>query len=67
MLRIEHKLLLNLATPIEEEQLAFQAGGAGLELAGEWTIDSFTSHVAALDLVPSASDPRLCASRPARK
>jgi L-alanine-DL-glutamate epimerase-like enolase superfamily enzyme len=47
------------ATPIEDEQLAFQAGGAGLELAGEWTIDSFTSHVAALDLVPSASDPRL--------
>jgi L-alanine-DL-glutamate epimerase-like enolase superfamily enzyme len=42
------------ATPIEDEQLAFQAAGAGLELAGEWTIDSFTSHVATLDLVANS-------------
>jgi len=47
------------ATPIEDEQLAFQAGGARLELAGDWTIDSFCSHVATLDLVPAASDPQM--------
>jgi L-alanine-DL-glutamate epimerase-like enolase superfamily enzyme len=43
------------ATPIEDEQAAFQAAGATLELAGEWTIDSFSAHVAALELVPSSS------------
>jgi L-alanine-DL-glutamate epimerase-like enolase superfamily enzyme len=43
-------------SPIEDEQLALPAGGAGLELVGEWTIDSFASQVAALDLVAS-SDP----------
>ena len=47
------------ATPIEGEQLAFQAGGTGLELAGEWTLESFTSHVAALDLVMASSDPQM--------
>jgi hypothetical protein len=47
-------------TPIEDEQLAFQAGGAGLELAGEWTLDSFASYVATLDLpAVSTSDPRM--------
>jgi len=39
------------ATPIEAEQLAFQQDGRVLELAGEWTIDSFSAHVAKLDLV----------------
>ena len=39
------------AAPIEDEELAAQGGGAPLELAGEWTIDSFSSHVATLELV----------------
>lgn len=43
------------ATPIEEEQLALQKAGPTLELAGEWTIDSFSSHVAALDLLPEST------------
>jgi L-alanine-DL-glutamate epimerase-like enolase superfamily enzyme len=47
------------ATPIEEEQLAFQAGGARLEVAGGWTIDSFTSHVATVDMVTASSDPQM--------
>ena len=41
------------ATPIEDEQLAFAE--ARLELAGDWTIDSFSSHVAGLGLVPEAT------------
>jgi L-alanine-DL-glutamate epimerase-like enolase superfamily enzyme len=49
------------ATPIEDEQLAFQSDGAALDLAGEWTIDSFTSHVAGLDLVVASSDPQMAA------
>jgi hypothetical protein len=47
------------ATPIEDEQLAFQAAGATLELAGEWTIDSFSAHVAALEMPPASSDPQM--------
>jgi hypothetical protein len=47
------------ATPVEEEQLSFQAGGVGLDLAGDWTIDSFTSHIAGLDLVIASSDPQV--------
>ena len=43
------------ATPIEEEQLAVQEAGPTLELAGEWTIDTFSSHVAALELVPASA------------
>jgi L-alanine-DL-glutamate epimerase-like enolase superfamily enzyme len=43
------------ATPIEDEQLAFQGAGATLGLAGEWTIDSFSAHVATLELVPPSS------------
>jgi L-alanine-DL-glutamate epimerase-like enolase superfamily enzyme len=39
------------ATPIEAEQLAFQQDDRVLELAGEWTIDSFSAHVATLELV----------------
>jgi L-alanine-DL-glutamate epimerase-like enolase superfamily enzyme len=39
------------ATPIEAEQLAFQRAEPNLELAGEWTIDSFSAHLATLDLV----------------
>jgi hypothetical protein len=49
------------ATPLEEEQLAFQTGGTRLDLAGEWTIESFTSHVASLDLVATSSDPQMSA------
>jgi len=40
------------ATPIEEDQLAFQEAAATLPVAGEWTIDSFSSHLATLDLYP---------------
>jgi hypothetical protein len=47
------------ATPIEDAQLAFQAGGPTLDLAGEWTIDSFSSHVATLDMDTASSDPRM--------
>jgi hypothetical protein len=49
------------ATPVEDQQLAFQTGGATLDLAGEWTIDSFTSHVATLDMVMASSDPHMVA------
>jgi L-alanine-DL-glutamate epimerase-like enolase superfamily enzyme len=45
------------AAPIEEEQLAFQAGAVPLAVAGEWTIDSFSSHVAGLELV-ATDDPQ---------
>jgi L-alanine-DL-glutamate epimerase-like enolase superfamily enzyme len=41
------------ATPIEEDQLAFQEAAPTLPVAGEWTIDSFSSHLAALDLYPA--------------
>jgi L-alanine-DL-glutamate epimerase-like enolase superfamily enzyme len=44
------------ATPLEEEQLAFQRAERPLELAGEWTIDSFSDHVATLDLSLSAPE-----------
>jgi L-alanine-DL-glutamate epimerase-like enolase superfamily enzyme len=40
------------ATPIEAEQLAFQDRGANLPLAGQWTIDSFSDHLANLELIP---------------
>jgi len=35
------------------DQLAFRAAGPGLPLAGEWTLDSFSSHLERLDLFPS--------------
>jgi L-alanine-DL-glutamate epimerase-like enolase superfamily enzyme len=41
------------ATPIEEDQLAFQRAAPTLPVAGEWTIDSFSSHLATLDLYPA--------------
>jgi L-alanine-DL-glutamate epimerase-like enolase superfamily enzyme len=50
------------ATPVEEEQLALQAAGPMLELAGDWTIDSFSSHVATLELIPSSSEWRVLRS-----
>jgi hypothetical protein len=40
-------------TPTEPEQLAFQQAAATLALSGEWTIDSFSSHLATLELFPS--------------
>ena len=40
------------ATPIEEDQLAFLQDAPTLPIAGEWTIDSFSSHLATLDLYP---------------
>jgi len=39
------------ATPIEAEQLAFQERGASLPVAGRWTIDSFSAHLASLELI----------------
>jgi hypothetical protein len=39
-------------TPIEEDQLAFQEAIPTLPIAGEWTLYSFSSHLAALDLYP---------------
>jgi L-alanine-DL-glutamate epimerase-like enolase superfamily enzyme len=44
-------------TPIEEEQPVFRVDRAPLDLAGEWTLDSFVSHVAALDVTPVPADP----------
>jgi L-alanine-DL-glutamate epimerase-like enolase superfamily enzyme len=34
------------------DQFAFQAAGAQLRLAGDWTLASFSAHVARLDLFP---------------
>ncbi len=36
------------------DQLAFRAAGPALPLAGDWTLDSFSGHLARLDLFPSA-------------
>ena len=41
------------ATPVEEDQLAFQEAAPTLPVAGDWTLDSFSSHLAALDLYPT--------------
>ena len=41
------------ATPTEEDQLALQEATPTLPLAGDWTIDSFSSHLATLDLYPT--------------
>ena len=41
------------ATPVEEDQLAFQQAAPTLAIAGDWTIDSFSSHLATLDLYPA--------------
>ena len=35
------------------DQLAFRAAGPVLPLAGNWTLDSFSAHLAGLDLFPS--------------
>ena len=35
------------------DQLAFRAAGATLPLAGEWTLGSFSSHLAELDMFPT--------------
>lgn len=35
------------------DQLAFQASARALALAGDWTLDAFSTHLAALDLFPS--------------
>ena len=40
------------ATPIEEDQLAFQEAAPTLPVAGDWTVDSFSMHLATLDLYP---------------
>lgn len=47
------------ATPIEEEQLAFQRAGAQFQLSGQWTIESFSAHLAALELAPPGPYERL--------
>ena len=36
------------------DQLAFRAAGPVLPLAGEWTLDSFSAHLARLELFPFA-------------
>jgi hypothetical protein len=41
------------ATPIEDDQVAFQEAAPALSLAGDWTIGSFSSHLATLDLYPT--------------
>ncbi len=40
------------ATPIEEDQIAFQEAPPTLPVAGDWTVDSFSAHLATLDLYP---------------
>ena len=35
------------------DQLAFRAMGPGLPLAGEWTLETFSAHLATLELFPS--------------
>ena len=40
------------ATPIDEDQVAFQEAAPDQPVSGEWTIDSFSSHLATLDLYP---------------
>ena len=50
------------ATPIEEEQFAFQRSGTVLALAGEWTIDSFSAHLDTLDLLYGSDVPSQLAS-----
>jgi hypothetical protein len=40
------------ATPIEDDQLAFQEGAPTIPVAGEWTVNSFSKHLATLDLYP---------------
>lgn len=41
------------ATPIEADQLAFQQTPTKLPLTGAWTLDSFSFHLATLDLFPT--------------
>ena len=50
------------ATPVQEEQFAFQRSGTTLPLAGEWTIDSFSTHVGTLDLLYDPELPAQLAS-----
>ncbi|HUA02911.1 MAG TPA: hypothetical protein VMB27_03340 [Solirubrobacteraceae bacterium] len=40
------------ATPIEEDQIVFQEAAPTLPVAGDHTVDSFSSHLATLDLYP---------------
>src|SRR6516225_3197762 len=40
------------ATPVEDDQIAFQKAAPTLPVAGDWTVDSFSSHLATLDLYP---------------
>lgn len=40
-------------SPVEEEQLGSEEATPSLPIAGEWTIDSFSSHLAGLDLYPT--------------
>jgi L-alanine-DL-glutamate epimerase-like enolase superfamily enzyme len=40
------------ATPIEEDQVAFQEAPPTLPVVGDWTVDSFSAHLATLDLYP---------------
>jgi hypothetical protein len=44
------------ATPIESEQVAFQQAAPTLPLAGDSTVDSFSSHLATLELIPASSE-----------
>jgi hypothetical protein len=37
-------------TPVEEDQPTFQEAAPTLSFAGDWTVDSFSSHLATLDL-----------------
>jgi hypothetical protein len=39
-------------TPVEEDQPTFQEAAPTLSFAGDWTVDSFSSHLATLDLHP---------------
>ncbi len=44
------------ATPIEEDQVAFQEAAPTQPVSGEWTIDSFSAHLATLDLHPKPTE-----------
>ncbi len=37
------------------DQVAFRAAGTVMPLAGDWTVDSFSTHLATLDLFPSGT------------
>jgi L-alanine-DL-glutamate epimerase-like enolase superfamily enzyme len=41
------------ATPVEDDQIAFQRAAPTQPIAGDWTIDSYSAHLVTLDLFPA--------------